>query len=78
MSLSLEKTAALAKLDEFEQELTDAIMDLAMWREKGLTRSEGSAAQDARHEETGVSVRRRVQAAEQAVKSQKAVYAQLP
>ena len=32
MSTSTEKAAALEKLNLLEQELTDAIQDLAMWR----------------------------------------------
>lgn len=77
MSSSIEKAAALEKLNALEQELTDAIQDLAMWRQQDMHRSDGSGAQDARHEETGIWARSRVQSAEQAVKAQKAIYAQL-
>lgn len=53
MSESPEKLAALAQLAQLEEELAGALRDLANWKEHDMNRSDGSGAQDRRHEETG-------------------------
>lgn len=77
MSESPEKLAALAQLAQLEEELAGALRDLANWKEHDMNRSDGSGAQDRRHEETGEWIKERVYEAQQAIASLKAQIAQM-
>lgn len=78
MADSPEKVAALAKLAELEATLAGALRDMDNWEEHDRTRSDGSGAQDRRHEETGQWIRERIRDARQDIHEQNALIAQLP
>lgn len=75
MADSPEKVAALAKLAELEQKLAGASRDLENWEEHDRNRSDGSAAQDRRHEETGQWIRDRIRDAKAEIQALKAMIA---
>lgn len=62
-----------AKLTELQEQLSAAKRDLSNWVSYDMRRSDGSGAQDRRHEETGEGLREDVRTLEQAVKAQQAM-----
>lgn len=61
------------KLVELQEQLGTAKRELESWKSYDSRRSDGSGAQDRRHEEAGEGLRETVWQLEQAVKSQQAV-----
>lgn len=77
MSKVLELKQAVEKLEVDIAELEAAEKELSAWRDYDLHRRDGSAGQDALHEEHGQEVRDRVWQAKRKVESQKKLVSSL-
>lgn len=77
-AISRQREAAEEVLREYEAELQSAESELQSWEAYDMRRSDGSGAQDARHEKLGQDAKERVYRAQKKVSEQRAWLAKMP
>lgn len=77
-AISRQREAAEEVLSAYEAELQSAESELQSWEAYDMRRSDGSGAQDARHEQLGRDAAERVYKAQKRVSEQRAWLAKMP